>query len=175
MMRLRQQMLTFIAIIMIVLFAAGIAAWRYDWLRQLNWTKARPLILAAGLALPIMPIGALLHSHAKSSGSFSTGFSWEAVLYALWEPFVAWGLIAAWLLFARAYMNSPSPFWSWLNRRAYAVYIIHPPVLVGISVLLHPWIAPALLKFAVTGTLTILATWLLADPLVRIPGIRRIV
>ena len=52
---------------------------------------------------------------------------------------------------ARAWMNKPSQFWSWLNRRAYAVYIIHPPVLVGIALLLHPWVAPALLKFAVTG------------------------
>jgi peptidoglycan/LPS O-acetylase OafA/YrhL len=72
-------------------------------------------------------------------------------------------------------MNKPSQLWSWLNRRAYAVYIIHPVVLVGISLLLHPWIAPALLKFAVTGTLTCIATWLAADPLVRIPGVRRIV
>ena len=58
-------------------------------------------------------------------------------------------------------------FWTWLNRRAYAVYIIHPPVLVGVSVLLHPWIAPALLKFAVTGTLSCAACWLISDPLVR--------
>ena len=47
--------------------------------------------------------------------------------------------------------------------------------LVGISLLLHPWIAPALLKFAITGTLTCIATWLIADPLVRIPGVRRVV
>jgi len=48
-------------------------------------------------------------------------------------------------------------------------------VLVGISLLLHPWVAPALLKFAVTGTLTCVAAWLISDPLVRIPGVRRIV
>jgi peptidoglycan/LPS O-acetylase OafA/YrhL len=72
-------------------------------------------------------------------------------------------------------MNRPSAFWSWLNRRAYAVYIIHPPVLVGISLLLHPWVAPAILKFGIIGTFSCIATWLIADPLVRIPGIRRIV
>ncbi len=46
------------------------------------------------------------------------------------------------------------------QRRAYAVYIIHPPVLVGVSLLLHPWVAPALLKFCVTGLLACVATWL---------------
>src|ERR1035438_6492459 len=75
----------------------------------------------------------------------------DRMLYAFWEPFVAWGLIAAWLLVFRERMNQPSQFWAWLNRRAYAVYIIHPVVLVGISLLLRGWAAPALAQFARVG------------------------
>ncbi len=161
----------------IFLFAIGIAAWRYDWLRQLTWKNARPWIITLIAAWPIMPISIVVAMRVFGPGkaNFGGGHTWPAVSYAFWDPFVAWGLIAAWLLFARAFMNKPSKFWAWLNRRAYAVYIIHPLVLVGISLLLHPWIAPALLKFAVTGTLTCIATWLIADPLVRIPGVRSIV
>ena len=59
-------------------------------------------------------------------------------------------------------MNQPSAFWAWLNRRAYTVYIIHPPVLVGISLLLHGWAAPALVKFGVVGLLACAATWLIS-------------
>jgi peptidoglycan/LPS O-acetylase OafA/YrhL len=58
-------------------------------------------------------------------------------------------------------MNQPSAFWNWLNRRAYAVYIIHPPVLVGIALLLHSWAAPALVKFGVVGSAGLRGTWLL--------------
>jgi peptidoglycan/LPS O-acetylase OafA/YrhL len=72
-------------------------------------------------------------------------------------------------------MNQPSAIWSWPNRRAYAVYIIHPPVLVGIALLLHGWAAPALVKFAFVGLLACIATWLIADPLVRLPGVRSVV
>jgi peptidoglycan/LPS O-acetylase OafA/YrhL len=72
-------------------------------------------------------------------------------------------------------MNKPSQLWSWLSRRAYAVYIIHPPVLVGIALLLHGWVAPALVKFGAVGLLTCIATWLIADPFVRLPGVRRVV
>ncbi|MGA2808568.1 MAG: hypothetical protein ABSE87_10560, partial [Terracidiphilus sp.] len=68
-----------------------------------------------------------------------------------------------------------SAFWTWLNRRAYAVYIVHPPVLVGISLLLHGWAAAALVKFGVVGLLTCIATWLVSDPLVRLPGVGRVV
>jgi len=161
----------------IFLFALGIAAWRHDWLGQLTWINARAGMIGLIIAWPLMPIGAAV-AHAlyvPGKSNFSGGLSWTAILYALWEPFVAWGLIAAWLLAFRARMNQPSAVWNWLNRRAYAVYIIHPPILVGIALLLHGWAAPALVKFGVVGLLACIATWLLADPLVRLPGVRHVV
>lgn len=160
----------------VFLFALGIAAWRYDWLRQLTWKDARPWVIGLALTWTAMPAAILLSRamYGPGKSNFSGGLSWTAIFYALWEPFVAWGLIAAWLLAFRARMNAPSPLWEWLDRRAYAVYIFHPVVLVGISLLLHSWSAPALVKFAVTGTLTCVATWLVADPLVRLPGLRRV-
>lgn len=161
----------------IFLFAAGIAAWRYRWLEQLNWKGARVAIVAAIVALPAMPAAVVyaVATHSANLANFSGGLSWPAVLYALWEPFVALGLIAALLLIFRTWMNGPSAAWAWLGRRAYAVYIVHPPVLVGISLLLHGWAAPALVKFAATGTMSCAACWLISDPLVRMPGIRRVV
>jgi peptidoglycan/LPS O-acetylase OafA/YrhL len=161
----------------IFLFALGIVAWRNDWLRQLSRKNARPWIRTLAIALPSLPFGilAIRVITRNPSPNTSGGLSWASILYALWEPFVAWGLIAAWLLVFRKYMNAPSAFWTWLNRRAYAVYIIHPPVLVGIALLLHGWAAPALVKFAVVGLLTSAATWLASDPLVRLPGVRRVV
>jgi peptidoglycan/LPS O-acetylase OafA/YrhL len=161
----------------IFLFGAGIAAWRYDWLRQLTWKNARAGIIALVIAWPAMPVGSLAASVLNGPGksNFGGGLSWTAILYALWEPFVAWGLIALWLLVFRARMNQPSALWAWLNRRAYAVYIIHPPVLVSVSLLLHGWVAPALVKFGVVGLLTCISCWLVADPLVRLPGVRRVI
>jgi peptidoglycan/LPS O-acetylase OafA/YrhL len=161
----------------IFLFAVGIAARRHDWLKQLAWRNVRPWLWTLLVAWPAMPVGIaiarMLHGAGKSN--FSGGLSLTAILYALWEPFVAWGLMGAWLLIFRRRMNQPSPLWDWLNRRAYAVYIIHPPILVSISLLLWHWTAPALIKFGITGTLTCAACWLISDPLVRIPGIRNVV
>jgi hypothetical protein len=151
------------------LFSLGIAAWRHDWLGQLKWEHTRPWIITLAVAWPSLPVGMLL------IGPIFGGLRWTAIAYAFWEPFVAWGLIAAWLLVFRRYMNRPSGIWTWLNRRSYAVYIIHPVVLVGIALLLREWAAPALVKFVVTGTVTCATCWILADPLVRAPGLRRIV
>jgi peptidoglycan/LPS O-acetylase OafA/YrhL len=162
----------------IFLFSLGIAAWRYNWFRQLKWEHARPWIIdtlpVAWLSFAVLlPLS--ISPNAPGKSSYSGGLSWTAVCYAFWEPFVAWSLIAAWLLVFRRYMNRPSGILRWLNRRSYAVYIIHPVVLVGISLLLRGWAAPALVKFAVIGTLACATCWMLADPLVRVPGLRRIV
>lgn len=160
----------------IFLFALGIAAWRHDWLRQLEWKHARAWIIGLLLSWPIMPLAIFVAMRVNGPGksNFSGGLSWPAIVYAMWEPFVAWGLIAAWLIVFRALMNRPSSLWAWLNRRAYAVYFIHPPVLVGIALLLRAWTAPALVKFGVVGGLSCAACWLLADPLVRLPGLKRV-
>lgn len=161
----------------IFLYVVGVAAWRYEWLRQLDWKQAWPWVVAFLLAWPCLPIG-IARAHAMygmGKTNFGGGYTWPAILYAMWEPFVAWGLIAAWLLVFRGRMNRPSPFWSWLNRRAYAVYIIHPVVLVGVALLFRGWIAPPLIKWIVVGPLACIGCWLAADPLVRMPGVRRVV
>ena len=160
----------------IFLFAVGIAAWRNDWLRQLSWNNALVGIIASIVAWPILPLSiALARRMGGTRSNFSGGLSWAAILYALWEPLVAWGIIALWLLAFRAWMNRPWGFWAWLNRRAYGVYILHPPVLVGLALLLHGWVAPALVKFAIVGLAASIGTWLIADPLVRLPGVKRVV
>jgi peptidoglycan/LPS O-acetylase OafA/YrhL len=161
----------------IFLFTVGIAAWRYDWLRALDWIDVRPWIVTLVMAWPCLPLGiaAAIKLYGPGKANFGGGFSWPALLYAFWEPFVSWGLISAWLLLFRSRMNQPSQLWTWLNRRAYAVYIIHPPILVGICLLLHTWHAAALVKFGVSGLLACIACWIVADPLVRLPGLRHIV
>jgi peptidoglycan/LPS O-acetylase OafA/YrhL len=156
----------------IFLFALGTGARRRNWFQRLSWKEAGPALAIACIVYPILP---LAWKFATGGGSYVGGLSWKAALYAFWEPLVGWGLIAAWMLLFREHMNRPSRVWDWLNRRAYAVYIIHPPVLVGITLLLHGWAAPALLKFGVVGLLACTATWLLADPLVRLPGTRQVV
>jgi peptidoglycan/LPS O-acetylase OafA/YrhL len=161
----------------IFLFVVGIAAWRNDWLRQLEWKNAQPWIWTLVIAWPCLPIciAAALKLIGPGKVNFSGGLSWPAILYAMWEPFVAWGLIVLWMLVFRERMDQPSALWAWLNRRAYAVYIIHPVVLVGISLMLRGWVAPALIKWGVVGPLACIGCWLAADPLVRLPGVRRVV
>jgi hypothetical protein len=160
----------------IFLFALGIAAWRHDWLRQLTWANARWWILSLPLLWVLMPIHLALDRTADtwSAVSFEHGMPWAAIFWAMWEPFVAWGFIAAFLLGFRRYANARTGLWSWLDRRAYTAYIIHPVVLVAAALLLRSWTALPMVKWACTGSIAVAACWLISDPLVRMPGLRRI-
>jgi peptidoglycan/LPS O-acetylase OafA/YrhL len=160
----------------VFLFAVGIVAWRHDWLRRLNITHVGPWLVTLAIAWPMLLVTILVANHVNGPGKshFDTGFSWTALTYAVWEPFVAWGLIAGLLLLFRKYINKASKLWEWLGRRAYAVYVIHPPVLVGVAMLAHRWHAPALVKFGVIGAIAMAACWIVSDPLVRLPGLKRV-
>ena len=68
-----------------------------------------------------------------------------------------------------------SLWWRALARRAYLIYIIHPPILVGVSLALGGLAAPALVKFALAGSAASALCFLAAGALLAIPAVRRVV
>jgi peptidoglycan/LPS O-acetylase OafA/YrhL len=159
----------------VFLFALGTVAWHRDWFHRLSWRTARAWLIVSVLLSPALILTAVLTSHAgQAKPVFVTGFSLPALLYAFWEPFTAWGIIATYLVWFREHGNLPSAAWQFCSSRAYAVYIVHPPVLVAFSMLLRGWEGPALAKIAVCGTLACVGSLAVASLLVLIPGARRV-
>jgi len=127
-------------------------------------------------AMPVWPAIGLLAPHVPAlQGDAGGGWNIQAVIYAFYEPLVAWGLILGLLHAFQRRFASLGPIGSALARRAYAIYIIHPPVLVAVALAWRHVEAPHLVKFAVTGSATCLACFWLAGLLLRAPWIRRIV
>lgn len=158
----------------IVLFAVGILAGQRNWLAQLTWQTVRPSVIVSILLLPLMVI---LYVVAVRNGHpvvFATGFSAPAILYAFWEPLVAWGIVGAYLVWFRRYANRPSPAWHYLASTAYAVYVVHTPVLIATSLALRNWHGPAMAKFLTAGTLAFIASSALSAALLRIPFLHRV-
>ena len=158
----------------IALFCVGVAARRHQWMSQLNMGHIRPWIVVSILAWPTLAITKSFLRTTETIRHLLGGLHWEALVYAAWDPLVAVGVISFLLVILRRYFNRPSNFMAWLDRRAYAVFVFHTPVLIAVCLLLRNWHAPGILKFAVAGPLACAAVWLLVDPLVRLPILRKI-
>lgn len=160
----------------VFLFALGCSAWRYRWLERIDRRQA---VRWGWIALATGP---WLFGVAAWSGAlqgqpvdFNGGLGLPAVVYAFWEPFVAWGMIALLLWIFRERFNAPSRAWQGWGAQAYGAFILHAPVLVGMSVLLADWPLAPLLKFALVGIGSTVLSFLGTAALIRIPGVQRVI
>jgi len=155
----------------LLLFAAGCWAAQGRLLERVPAPQQRRWGLLSLLALPVLPVALLL---AKGAGSFAGGWNAVAALYAFWEPLLAWGVILSLLRWFQQRFARLSTLGQKLVRRAYTIFIIHPPVLVGVALAWANVPAPALLKFTLTGLLSCWLCYLIAGALLRLPGAQRV-
>jgi fucose 4-O-acetylase-like acetyltransferase len=155
----------------VFLFALGCIAERHGWLAKVERRHALPWIIAAGIAIPLLPI-ALIVGEQIGQTNFATGFSFPAIFYAFWEPVVAWGIIAGMLWVFHLRFNAPDKRWGGLAQQTYGAFIVHPPVIVTIALLLENIPAPALIKFLLLATLGTIFSFAIAWTIRKIPFVR---
>jgi surface polysaccharide O-acyltransferase-like enzyme len=160
----------------IALFAAGCAAAGGKWLERIPQASKRLWLRIAWIALPLFPLAGLLDmTFHLFPGRAEGGLNPQAMLYAFWEPLVALGFILGLLAFFQRRFATLDGAWAGLARRAFLIYIIHPPILVGVALAWRDVAAPALVKFLVTGSVACALCYLVAGLLLRVPAVARIV
>lgn len=159
----------------IFLFFLGTRASASRWLERVSPEQARAWGVVSLVAIPLLPLGAALSGALEGKAvDFNGGLGGAAVLYAFWEPFVAWGIMAFLLVQFRQRFNAQSLRWKRWGEEAYGAFVVHAPVVVALSVLLAPWPAPPLLKFGLVAGLGTALSFLLARALRALPGVARV-
>ncbi|MFD6948562.1 acyltransferase [Nocardiopsis sp. TSRI0078] len=153
----------------LALFTVGVLAYRGNWLTRLpgaaGWFGAA--LSAAGLlALPL--VTTVLGEAALTPGT------WQALAQIVVETCFAVGTVLMLLVFFRRFLNRGNRLTRFLSENAFAVYFLHPLVLVGLGLALSGWEAVAIIKFAAVGAVALPACWLLAAAVRAVPGARRI-
>lgn len=158
-----------------ILFATGCLAAQEKWLERVTPEVVSTWRRVALLTLPtIIPLGFLSKTFSIFQGSPLGGWNLPALMYAMWEPFVAWGAILWLLHYAHKHHSIQSIFAASLARRAFCVFVIHPIVVVGVSIAWRGVQAPALLKFLITGAVSTAICFVLAGWILKLPWMRRI-
>ena len=155
----------------IVLFYVGCRAARDHWLERVDFRSALTWALIAVVTICLQPVAGALD---KCGLPWSGGCNPFSLFYAMWEPFVAWGAILGLLYFARRFLSGTNAFLQHLARCSFAVYVVHAPVLVGLTLLFHHWGAAPFAKWLVVGPLACVVSWLVASAIVKTPWLKRI-
>lgn len=155
----------------VFLYFAGCAAARGRVLERVTWRQIRPWALTSAACLASLPFAL---DGVFGTGSFNGGLSLNALYYALWDPFTGFGIMLVLLWTMNRWGSRENPVGRMLARRAYAIYVVHPPLVVAASVLFVGVMLPAGLKFVAVGLLASLLCVAVASLLLCIPGVRRV-
>jgi glucan biosynthesis protein C len=160
-----------------LMYAAGIAAWKGDWLRRIPSRVGRRWLgggVVAGGALWIVLVaagGAMTGDVSPYGG----GWHWQAAGMDVWRSFTCLALSLGSIVLYRDRFDSQGPVARFLTRSAFGVYVLHAPILVAITRLLHYLPASIGLKFALASLGGILASFLLVGFVARrTPGLRAV-
>ncbi len=158
----------------ILLFIAGIYTYHNNWLHQISAPKVKLWGWISVCAIPILPVGLILTGALDGNLTFDGGLNFQALLYALWEPFVCFGIILMLLRLFQNIFHTAGKFSKWMSAHAYTVYLIHPAVIVFWTISFHHIMWPPAIKWVIVSAISVFFCFLISAILRFIPGAKRI-
>lgn len=153
----------------ILMFAAGVAAFRGRWFERLPLRHA--LAWAAALLVLAVPIFVILivagGALRGDTTPYNGGFNPVSAGKCLWEALVCVGVSFGLLAFYRRYFGHQGRAAKFLSDNAFAVYLFHPPVIIALALMLHGVPGDALFKAALLTAAAAVATFALSALILR--------
>ena len=157
----------------ILLFAAGILAYRRSWLDEITdrvrkvWSGAA---VVAIFCLPLMMAAVVMMAPEAMESNLALlkgGINPLAIITAVWEAVYCLAMPVLLLSVFRKRFNQSRRLSRLLADNAYTVYIIHAPVIVATALLFRSLALDPLLKFALVAPLAVALCFLVSHFLVR--------
>jgi fucose 4-O-acetylase-like acetyltransferase len=160
----------------VLLFIAGLEASRHGWLLRvphrfgMRWLG---LSLGGGAAVwfALLVIAVRMRWQTRS---FDGGWHWQSAVLSTWESFFCVGVCLGLIVLFRERFNAQGRIARFLSDNAFAVYVLHPPVVIGASLALRGFEAPPVAKFAIVSVIAAVVTFSVAPVLRRVPLLKRV-
>jgi peptidoglycan/LPS O-acetylase OafA/YrhL len=150
----------------VLLFAVGAMAYRRGWLTAMPRRAGALGLVAAGVALVALAVAGFAPGQAAGTSLL--------LMAAFAEAVFATGILVGLLMLFRERWNRQGASGRFLAAHAYAVYIVHPLVLVALGYAFAWLDAPAAVKFLLVGTLAVPLCWLAAALVRSLPRADRV-
>ncbi len=160
----------------VVLFFLGIAARRRGWIEALPARWGRPVLWTAIIGAPLSVIALVVVTIAAKAPieAFNGGWAWPAVALAFWEQIFCVLFCTGLLIVFREACNKRGKLIGFFADNGFAVYVIHPPVLVAITLAMRPLGWAPLAMFITAWVLATAASFAVGAGLRQVPGLKRI-
>lgn len=160
----------------IFLFIFGIIAARYDSDSFVSYKQAKNWIwFVVVMIIVIFPLLFFIgEAHINGIKPYAGRGTWHSLAYSVWEQLTGISIMVGLIGVFKTKWNSQSRFTKQLSASAYAVYVLHPPVLVGISILFIEWKTMLLLKFLALTPIALILSFAVALLVKKIPILKRI-
>jgi glucans biosynthesis protein C len=160
----------------ISLFAIGIIAYRNNWLDRIPTIQARRWGWVALALVPVLP--ALAVAAGALRGEFDPavagGLTWLSLAYSLWEACIGTALVIAVLVWFRNRFSRQGRLLAGMSAAAYAVYVLHPLVIVPLALALSNVRMRLDLKFVVVAPVAVALCFLAGHLVRRLAVVRRV-
>ncbi|MDX8140599.1 acyltransferase family protein [Lentzea sp. BCCO 10_0061] len=153
----------------VLLFAVGIAAYRHHWLatppRRSGWFGVLLVVVS------LVPLALGGYRGFGTSGALA-GHDLVHLALALSESLFAVGVILVLLRAFARFAAGTSRFRRYLADNAFAVYLVHAPLIVGVEAALLRLDAAPVPKFLLTLVIAAVGSWAISGALRRVPAVR---
>jgi glucans biosynthesis protein C len=157
----------------ILFFIAGILAKRNDWLSKLEGKDLRFWAwLTLGLLVTV-PVMMMVGGADGEIDRFLGGPYWQSAAFMLWIGWFSVSISMTLILWLRD-RKQPGRVMTFAGPNSYAVFLIHPLILVPVSIAFSFVPLFPLLKFAIVLPLVIVLCFIVAEGLRHIPGVRAV-
>lgn len=151
------------------MFWIGTVAGRQNWLREIPRKTTKKWLWSLTLTGPLVPISLIFFPQGNLNG----GWNLQAMIYAMWETFIDFGICIGLLALFKKY-NRTQPLTNRLSKTAYTVYIIHPIFIVGYSLFFQGKSLYPMLKFGIVCIAGTITCFVVASLIIRIPYAKKI-
>ena len=157
-------------------FVVGLVAYRHSWFTTLSAAQARPWRWVALALIPLFPAIAVAAGalSGEMDPAVTGGLTWLSLAYSLWEGFMGTAMVIAALVWCRDRFDRQGRLLRSMAAASYAVYVLHPLLIVPLALALSGIRLDLSLKFLLVAPLAVTLCFLVGYLVRKLPVVRGI-
>lgn len=160
----------------LALFIVGIVAYRHQWFYRISTAQARLWGWIAVALIPLLPILAIAAGALgdEFNPALWGGLTWLSLAYSIWEAFIGLALVITVMVWFRNRFDYQSRLLRAMSVASYAVYVLHPLLIVPLALGLSDIRMNLELKFILVAPLSVAICFLVGYSIRVIPVVKRV-